>query len=70
MHYGKFLLYTTIGAAAWHAILAGLGWYMHSFVPENELEATIELYGDYIKWGIVIIVLLAALFFAGKRYFK
>ena len=70
MHYGKFLLYTTIGAAAWHAILAGLGWYMHSFVPENELEATIELYGDYIKWGIVIIVLRAALFFAGKRYFK
>ena len=70
MHYGKFLLYTSLGAAAWHAILAGLGWYMHSFVPENELEATIELYGDYIKWGIVIIVLLAALFFAGKRYFK
>lgn len=62
MPYGKFLLYTTIGATMWHAILAALGWYMHSFVPENELEATIELYGDYIKWGIVALVLIAAAF--------
>ena len=67
MHYGKFLLYTTIGAAAWHAILAALGWYMHSFVPENELEATIELYGDYIKWGIVALVVLAVLYFVIKK---
>ncbi len=67
MHYGKFLLYTTIGAAAWHAILAALGWYMHSFVPENELEATIELYGDYIKWGIVALVVLALLYFVIKK---
>lgn len=67
MHYGKFLLYTTIGAAAWHAILAALGWYMHSFVPENELEATIELYGDYIKWGIVALVVLAILYFVIKK---
>lgn len=67
MHYGKFLLYTTIGAAAWHAILAALGWYMHSFVPENELEATIELYGDYIKWGIVALVVLAVLYFVIRK---
>ena len=67
MHYGKFLLYTTIGAAAWHAILAALGWYMHSFVPENQLEATIELYGDYIKWGIVALVVLAVLYFVIKK---
>ena len=33
MHYGKFLLYTTIGAGCWHAILAGLGWYLHSIFP-------------------------------------
>ncbi|MBR2234432.1 MAG: DedA family protein, partial [Prevotella sp.] len=28
MHYGKFLLYTTLGAGAWHSILAALGWYL------------------------------------------
>ena len=28
MNYWKFLLYTTIGAGAWHAILALLGWYL------------------------------------------
>ena len=70
MPYGRFLLYTTIGAAAWHAILAGLGWYMHGFVPENELEATIEVYGDYIKWGIVAIAGLVAAFFLVRRYLR
>jgi len=39
MNYWKFLLYTTIGAGAWHAILAGLGWYLHSIVPEDQLDA-------------------------------
>lgn len=70
MSYGKFLLYTTIGAAAWHAILAGLGWYMHSFVLESELEATIELYGDYIKWGIAAIAGLAIVFLTARHYYK
>ncbi|MBQ8047044.1 MAG: DedA family protein [Prevotella sp.] len=70
MNYGKFLLYTTIGATAWHAILAGLGWYMHSFVPEKELENQIELYGDYIKWGIASIVLLAVLAFIIRHYLR
>ena len=29
MSYWKFLLYTIIGATAWHSILAGLGYYLH-----------------------------------------
>ena len=36
MNYWKFLLYTTIGAGSWNCILATLGWYLHSFVPENQ----------------------------------
>ena len=38
MNYWKFLLYTTIGAGAWHAILAVLGWYLHDIVPEEQLN--------------------------------
>ncbi len=58
MNYGKFLLYTTIGAGVWHSILAALGWYLHSIVPEEELDATIEKYNHYIVLGIIAIVAL------------
>ena len=44
MTYWKFLLYTTVGAGMWHAILAGLGWYLHTIVPEDQLESTIKQY--------------------------
>ena len=70
MPYLKFLLYTTIGAGAWHSILAGLGWYLHSFVPENELDERLMEYGDYIKWTIIGLVVLAIAYFAIKHYWK
>lgn len=66
MPYWKFLLYTTIGAGVWHAILAALGWYMHSFVPESQLEEKLVEYGDYIKWGIIGIVLVVCSYFLFK----
>ena len=70
MPYWKFLLYTTIGAGAWHSILAALGWYMHSFVPEDQLDEKLMEYGDYIKWGIIAIVVLAVAWYAVKHYLK
>ena len=63
MNYWKFLLYTTIGAGAWHTVLAAMGWYLHSFIPEDELEATIERYNHYIVLAIVGIVALAIVYF-------
>lgn len=70
MPYWKFLLYTTIGAGVWHSILAALGWYMHSFVPENQLDEKLMEYGDYIKWAIIAIVVLAVAWYAVKHYLK
>jgi len=70
MSYWKFLLYTTIGAAAWHSILAFLGHYMHSFVPEDQLQEKILEYGEYIKFGLIILVILACLYFLIKWYIK
>ncbi|MBQ3877679.1 MAG: DedA family protein [Prevotella sp.] len=70
MNYWKFLLYTTIGAGAWHSILALLGWYLHSVVPEDQLEATIEKYNHYIVLGIIAIVALAVVYFVVKHYRK
>ena len=76
MNYWTFLLYTTIGAGVWNIILAGLGWYLHTIVPESELTATggraltdkIIEYGDYIKYGIIILVVLAIIYFVIKHY--
>ena len=70
MNYWKFLLYTTIGAGVWHAILAGLGWYLHSIVPEDQLNDKITEYAEYIKVGIILLVLLAVAYFGIKYYLK
>lgn len=64
MNYWKFLLYTTIGAGLWHAILALLGWYLHRIVPAEQLNDKIAEYAEYIKLGIVALVVLAAGYFA------
>ena len=68
MNYWKFLLYTTIGAGAWHSILAAMGWYLHAFVPEDQLEATITQYNHYIVGAIVGIVVLVIAYFTIKHY--
>lgn len=70
MSYWKFLLYTTIGAASWHTILALLGHYMHSFVPEDQLKEKILEYGEYIKFCLIFLVILACLYFLVKWYVK
>ena len=63
MNYWKFLLYTTIGAGAWHAILALLGWYLHDVVPEEQLNDKILEYGEYIKVAICLVAAIALVYF-------
>lgn len=70
MNYWKFLLYTTIGAGVWNCILAALGWYLHSVVPEDQLTEKLEEYGDYIKWGILALVGLVVVYFAVRWFVK
>lgn len=70
MSYWKFLLYTTIGAASWHTILALLGHYMHSFVPEDQLQEKILEYGEYIKFGLIFLVIVVCFYILVKWYVK
>ena len=70
MNFGKFILYTTIGAGVWNTILAALGWYLHSIVPESQLEAKINEYSEYIKIVIVAAVVIVAAYFAWKKFKK
>lgn len=70
MNYWKFLLYTTIGAGIWNCILAALGWWFHSFVPEDQLTQQTEYYSEYIKYGIIILVVIALCYAIGKKLLK
>ena len=46
MNFWKFILYTTIGAGCWNCVLAALGWYLHTIVPEEQLNDKINEYGE------------------------
>lgn len=70
MNYWKFLLYTTIGAGVWHSVLAAMGYYLHAFVPEDQLETTIARYNHYIVGAILALVAVAILYFVVKHYRK
>ena len=66
MKFWKFILYTTLGAGLWNCILALLGWYLHTIVPEDQLNDKIMEYGEYIKIGLVALVGLAVIYFVIK----
>lgn len=70
MHYWKFMIYTTIGAGAWNCILATMGWYLHTIVPEDQLHDKILEYGEYIKLVIVALVVIAIAYFTIKWFMK
>jgi membrane protein DedA with SNARE-associated domain len=70
MKYWQFLLYTTLGAGLWNCILAALGWYLHSMVPEEQLNDKIMEYGEYIKVVIAAAVAVAFVYFLTKWYLK
>ena len=68
MNYGKFILFTTLGAGGWHTVLALLGWYLHAIVPEDQLYDKIEEYAEYLKLIILALVVIAAIYFAVKHW--
>ncbi|WP_288920193.1 DedA family protein [uncultured Prevotella sp.] len=70
MKYWQFILYTTLGAGVWNCILAALGWWLHTFVPEEQLDDKIMEYGEYIKFTILILLAVALLYFMAKWFIK
>lgn len=66
MNLFKFVLFTAIGAGAWNSVLAALGYYLESVVPEDQLIATVTRYSHEIGIGIIIVVALALAFLIYK----
>lgn len=70
MHFGKFLLYTTLGAGLWNVVLAALGFWLSTFVEEPELRAQIEHYNQYLNYvgyAIIALIVVFILYHAFKK---
>ena len=72
MNFGKFILYTTIGAGLWNTVLALIGYGLRSVVSPEQLNATVEEFSHYIKIGIwavlgLVILFLVVRFFSHKK---
>lgn len=68
MKFWKFLLYTTIGAGIWNCVLAALGWYLHSIVPEEQLNEKILEYNHHIKVVILSLFGMMVAYFIIRRF--
>ncbi len=63
MKLSTFLLYTTLGAGLWNSILAAIGYYLESVVPEDQLlnkvtEYSHELGYIFIAAGALLVAYL------------
>ena len=59
MNIAKFALFTAIGAGAWNAVLATMGYLLEAVVPEEQLIATVTKYSHEIGYGIIAVVAIA-----------
>ena len=59
MNIAKFALYTAVGAGLWNSVLAALGYYLESVVPEELLIETVTKYSHEIGYGILAVVAIA-----------
>ncbi len=66
MHLGKFVLFTSLGAAIWNSILAALGYSLEAVLPEEELLEQVTRYSHEIGIGILLVVLLLVAFLIYK----
>lgn len=66
MNLAKFMLFTAIGAGLWNGVLATMGYYLESVVPEERLIETVTKYSHEIGYGIIVVVALALAFIIYK----
>lgn len=67
MNFLKFITFTTIGAGAWNCVLASIGWYLQTIVPEDQLLDKVNEYSHIISGGIVVVLIIAVGYFIYKK---
>lgn len=69
MKLSTFLIYTTLGAGLWNSILAAIGYYLHSFVPEDKLMGKVQEYSHELGYGFIVIgiIIIGYLVYKGMK---
>lgn len=69
MRLSTFLLYTTLGAGLWNIILAAIGYYLESVVPQEELMRKVAEYSQELSWIFIVlgILVLGVLIYKGVK---
>ena len=64
-----FLIYTTLGAGLWNIILAAIGYYLESVVPQDQLMSKVAEYSKELSWGFIAlgILVLGVLIYKGVK---
>lgn len=62
MNFGKFCLFTTLGAGVWNVALCWLGWFLAKFVSKEDLFQKIEEYNQYLSLVGYAIGLICVIF--------
>lgn len=64
MNIFKFMIFTSLGALVWNAILGALGWWLGTTVPMAQLFDAVEKYNSYLTYagfvllGVCVIIIL------------
>ena len=68
MNFLKFILYTPIGAGLWNCVLAAIGWYLQTIVPEDKLMEKVDEYSEHIIILILAAIAVAVAYFIIRKY--
>ena len=66
MKLSTFLLFTTLGAGLWDSILAAIGYYLESVIPEDQLMGKVTEYSHEIGYVFIAIAILIVGFLVYK----
>ncbi len=69
MKLSTFLFYTTLGAGFWNCILAAIGWYLHTIIPEDQLMTEVYKYSHEIGYCFIVVAigLVSYLIYKGSK---
>lgn len=65
-----FIGYTALGAGIWNSVLAALGYWLESQIPEDQLIDTVTRYSHEIGYGIAAVVAVALIALIVRRQLK
>ena len=66
MRFTTFIIFTTLGAGIWNSILAGIGYYLQSVVPQDMLMEKVKQYSHEISYVFLALAVIIVIFLVYK----